>query len=196
MQVQTKPVTTTPEEYLALEEVAEEKNEYIDGEIVPMTGATSNHNQISVNLCAHLYFALRQQNYRVFAGDLRVWIPEYNTYTYPDVMVVEGELAYHNNRKDTINNPAIICEVLSRSTANRDRTEKFKIYRSIPEFKEYILIDQYKTLVEHYVKQESNKWVINYHEVEEAKLVLETVDFEITLKDIYDRVNFENSEGE
>ena len=194
MQVQTKPVTTTPEEYLALEEVAEEKNEYIDGEIVPMTGATSNHNRIVVDFSTNLNLAMRGTNYEVFTGDLRVWIPEYNTYTYPDVMVVEGELAYHKNRKDTINNPAIICEVLSRSTANRDRTEKFKIYRSIPEFKEYILIDQYKTLVEHYVKQESNKWVINYHEVEDAKLVLETVDFEITLKDIYDRVNFENSE--
>ena len=196
MQVQTKPVTTTPEEYLAREEVAEEKNEYIDGEIVHKTGATSNHNRIVVDFSSILNLAMRGTNYEVFAGDLRVWIPEYNTYTYPDVMVVEGELDYHKNRQDTINNPSIICEVLSRSTANYDRTEKFKIYRSIPEFKEYILIDQYKMLVEHYVKQESNKWIINYHEVEEAKLVLETVDFEITLKDIYDRVNFDNSEQE
>ncbi len=196
MQVQTKPVTTTPEEYLVLEEVAEEKNEYLDGEIITMTGASSNHNQISVNLCAYLYFALIKQNYRVFTGDLRVWIPEYNAYTYPDVMVVEGELIYHKNRKDTITNPSIICEVLSRSTAHRDRTEKFQIYRSIPELKEYILIDQYKFLVEHYVKQESSKWLINYYESEDAKLSLETVDFEITLKDIYARVNFESGEQE
>ena len=194
MQVQTKPVTTTPEEYLALEVLAEEKNEYIDGEIISMTGASSNHNQISVNLCAHLYFALRQQNYRVFAADLRVWIPEYNAFTYPDVMVVEGELIYHNNRKDTITNPSIICEVLSRSTASRDRAEKFKSYRSIPEFKEYILIDQYKFFVEHYIKQESSKWLVNYYEAEDAKLSLETVDFEIALKDIYHRVNFESGE--
>lgn len=196
MQVQTKPVTTTPAEYLALEEVAEDKNEYLDGEIITMTGASSNHNRIVVEFLISLGAALRGTNYEVFAGDLRVWIPEYNAYTYPDVMVVEGELAYHNNRKDTITNPSIICEVLSRSTANRDRTEKFKIYRSIPEFKEYILIDQYKFLVEHYVKQESSKWLINYHELEDAKLSLETVDFEITLKDIYDRVNFENTQEE
>ncbi len=196
MQVQTKPVTTTPEEYLALEEVAEEKNEYLDGEIISMTGASSNHNRIVVEFLISLGAALRGTNYEVFAGDLRVWIPEYNAYTYPDVMVVEGELVYHNNRQDTITNPSIICEVLSRSTAHRDRTEKFKIYRSIPELKEYILIDQYKFLVEHYVKQESNKWLINYYESEEAKLTLETVDFEITLKDIYARVNFDNSEPE
>ncbi len=196
MQVQTKPVTKTPEEYLALEEVAEEKNEYLDGEIITMTGASSNHNRIVVDFSTSLNVALRGTNYEVFAGDLRVWIPEYNAYTYPDVMVVEGELAYHNNRKDTITNPSIICEVLSRSTANRDRTEKFKIYRSIPELKEYILIDQYKFFVQHYVKQESSKWLINYHELEEAKLTLETVDFEITLKVIYDRVNFENTEEE
>lgn len=196
MQVQTKPVTTTPEEYLALEEVAEEKNEYLDGEIITMTGASSNHNRIVVEFLISLGAALRGTNYEVFAGDLRVWIPEYNAYTYPDVMVVEGELIYHKNRKDTITNPSIICEVLSRSTANRDRTEKFKIYRSIPELKEYILIDQYKFLVEHYVKQESSKWLINYYESEDAKLSLETVDFEITLKDIYARVNFDNSETE
>ena len=195
MQVQTKPVTTTPEEYLALEEVAEEKNEYIDGEIIPMTGASSNHNRISVNLCAHLYFALRGKNFEVFAGDLRVWIPEYNAFTYPDVMVVEGELIYHNNRKDTITNPSIICEVLSRSTANRDRAEKFEFYRSIPEFKEYILIDQYKFFVQQYVKEQSSKWSLNYYETEDAKLSLETVDFEIALKDIYHRVNFDNSES-
>ncbi len=196
MQVQTKPVTTTPLEYLALEEVAEEKNEYLDGEIISMTGASSNHNRIVVEFLISLGAALRGTNYEVFAGDLRVWIPEYNAYTYPDVMVVEGELVYHNNRQDTITNPSIICEVLSRSTAHRDRTEKFQIYRSIPELKEYILIDQYKFLVEHYVKQESSKWLINYYESEDAKLSLETVDFEITLKDIYGRVNFESSEPE
>ncbi|NEP41568.1 MAG: Uma2 family endonuclease, partial [Okeania sp. SIO2H7] len=192
---QTKPVTTTPEEYFALEEVAEEKNEYLDGEIITMTGASSNHNRIVVEFLISLGAALRGTNYEVFAGDLRVWIPEYNAYTYPDIMVVEGELIYHNNRKDTITNPSIICEVLSRSTANRDRAEKFEIYRSIPEFKEYILIDQYKFLVEHYIKQESSKWLVNYYEAEDAKLSLETVDFEIALKDIYHRVNFESGES-
>jgi Uma2 family endonuclease len=94
-----------PEEYLALEEVAESKSEYIDGNIVPMTGGTPNHNDMAGNFYTHLKFALRGQNYKVFIGDLRLSIPRYHLYTYPDVMVVQGEPVLLDERTDTIINP-------------------------------------------------------------------------------------------
>ena len=81
----------TPEEYLALEDAADYKSEYIDGEIIPMAGGTIDHNRISGNLYAALNFAFRQQNYEAFAGDLRLWIPQKRIYTYPDVMILADE---------------------------------------------------------------------------------------------------------
>ena len=132
----------TPEEYLQLEEVADYKSEYIDGEIIPMAGGTTNHNRIAGNFYAALNFALRQQNYEVFIGDVRLWIPKRRIYTYPDVMVVAGEPEYFNNRKDTILNPQVIIEVLSKSTKGYDHQEKFEAYRSLDNIQEYLLIDQ------------------------------------------------------
>jgi len=123
MLTQTQKVYS-PEEYLALEEVAESKSEYIDGEIVPMTGGTPNRNGIAGNFYAHLKCALRRQNYKVFIGDLRLWIPRYRVHTYPDVMVVQGEPALQHDRTYTIINPLAIVEVLSKSTKNYDQSDR------------------------------------------------------------------------
>ena len=75
----TKQRYYTPEEYLELEEAADYKSEYIDGQIIPMAGGTINHNRISLNLSAALNFAFRQQDYEVFMGDVRLWIPQKRT---------------------------------------------------------------------------------------------------------------------
>ncbi|MCF4967273.1 hypothetical protein CV014_09205 [Nostoc sp. CMAA1605] len=132
----------TPEEYLALEEVAEYKSEYIDGQIIPMAGGTVNHNRIAGNFYAVLNFAFRQQNYEVFNSDMRLWIPEKRIYTYPDVMIVVGEPEFFPNRQDMILNPQVIVEVLSESTKGYDHEDKFQAYRTISTFQEYLLVDQ------------------------------------------------------
>jgi Uma2 family endonuclease len=192
--VETQKQYTTPEEYLALEEAAESKSEYRDGEIVPMTGGTTNHNEITGNFYAHLKFALRGQNYRVFMLDVRLWIPRYRIYTYPDVMVIQGEPVYHENRQDTITNPVLIVEVLSKSTKNYDRGDKFEFYRSIPEFREYIMIDQYRYKVEQFAKTSEGKWLFTEYDSADSVLALSSLDFQIPLRDIYERVNFEESD--
>ncbi len=102
----------TPEEYLALEEAAEYRSEYIDGEIIPMAGRTVNHNRITLNLSAALNFAFKQQDCEVFMSDMRLWMPQKRIYTYPDVMLVAGQPQYYNNRTDIITNPQVIVEVL------------------------------------------------------------------------------------
>jgi Uma2 family endonuclease len=185
----------SPEEYLALEEVAESKSEYIDGEIVPMTGGTPNHNDIAGNFYAHSKFALRGQNYKVFFGDLRLSIPRYRLYTYPDVMVVQGEPVLYDDRTDTIVNPLAIVEVLSKSTKNYDQGDKFDYYRSIPEFREYILIDQYKVYVEQFVKTSDNKWLLSEYESADDVLALSSLPFQIQLGEIYEGIRFETSAG-
>ncbi len=181
----------TPEEYLQLEEKSEEKHEYRNGEIVLMTGGTTNHNRLVLEFCTYLNFALREQNAEVFAGDVRLWIPDYREYTYPDIMVVQGKPVYQTPGTTTITNPTIIVEVLSKSTQARDRGDKFRFYRSIPEFKEYILIDQYTVLVEHFVKTSEHQWMLTEYETKESKLSLNSVNFEISLEELYKRVNFD-----
>lgn len=195
MQLETQKIYYTPEEYLEIEEKAEYKSEYRDGEIVPMTGGTTNHNKIALNLAASLKIALRRKNYDVYIGDVRLWIPRYRQHTYPDVMVIEGQPIYTGTSTTTVMNPMLIAEVLSKSTKNYDQGDKFLYYRSIPEFKEYILIDQYQYHVMQYIKIAENQWSFTEIEHESATLSLQTVDFQIELRDLYEQVNFvENNE--
>ena len=188
MQTQTRYYT--PEEYLELEEKAEYKSEYRDGEIIPMTGGTTNHNKIAGNFYAYLKFGLKKQNYDVYIGDVRLWIPRYRQHTYPDIMVIQGEPIYTGANTTTVMNPLLIAEVLSKSTSNYDQSDKFMYYRSIPEFKEYILINQYQYHVMQYVKTDDSKWIFTELQSESDILTLETIDFQISLSDLYEQVNF------
>lgn len=188
MQTQTRYYT--PEEYLELEEKAEYKSEYRDGEIIPMTGGTTNHNKIAGNFYAYLKFGLKKQNYDVYIGDVRLWIPRYRQHTYPDIMVIQGEPIYTGANTTTVMNPLLIAEVLSKSTSNYDQSDKFMYYRSIPEFKEYILINQYQYHVMQYVKTDDGKWIFTELHSESDILTLETIDFQISLSDLYEQVNF------
>ncbi len=190
MQVATNR-SYTPAEYLELEEKAEYKSEYINGQIFPMAGGSINHNTIALNLSSELNLAFKHQDYKVFMGDVRLWIPDKQIYTYPDVMVTEGETQYFSNRTDTITNALIIAEVLSKSTQGYDRQAKFEDYRTIPSFQEYLLIDQTRIYVEQYAKTGEKRWELRVYNAEDETISLSSVALEISLKDLYNKVNFE-----
>ncbi|BAZ41133.1 hypothetical protein NIES4101_70950 [Calothrix sp. NIES-4101] len=179
----------SPGEYLEIEVNSQERNEYVDGKITPMTGGTLNHNQIAGNFYAGLNFALKGKPFRVFVTDQRLWIPDKKIYTYPDVMVVRKPIELQEGRRDTIVNPVMLAKVLSNSTKSNDRDEKFAAYRTISTFEEYILIDQYTMHVEQYSKTD-NKWIFSEYADENEKISLTSVPFEISLADIYDNVDF------
>ncbi|BAY19396.1 hypothetical protein NIES21_52580 [Anabaenopsis circularis NIES-21] len=186
----------TPEEYLQLEEAAEYKSEYIDGQIIPMAGGTINHNQIALNLSTELNYAFKKQSYRIYMSDVRLWISQKRIYTYPDVMIVAGEPEFFNNRKDIITNPQIIVEVLSKSTRNYDYEDKFAAYRTIPMFQEYLLIDQYRVHIEQFSKIGKKQWNLREYDEEDNAIAFASVPFEISLQDLYNKVNFELVEPE
>ncbi|MGK7943188.1 MAG: Uma2 family endonuclease [Microcystaceae cyanobacterium] len=194
MVIQIEKKSYTPEEYLTLEEQATDKHEYRDGEIVLMPGGTTNHNQIALNFCRKFPLTIDQQDYYIYINDVRLWIPQYRLYTYPDVMVFKGKPIYQGTGTSNVTNPLIIVEVLSKSTRDYDRTDKFEYYRSLPQFQEYILVDQYRFYVAQYSKQEDRKWLFNDYKGEEAVLKLASDDFEISFKDLYQRVDFELDE--
>ncbi|MBE9048819.1 Uma2 family endonuclease [Nostocales cyanobacterium LEGE 11386] len=186
----------TPEEYLALEEAADYKSEYIDGQIIPMAGRTINHNQIALNLSTELNFAFKKQSYRVYMGDVRLWIPQKRIYTYPDVMILAGEPEFFNNRRDIILNPQVIVEVLSKSTKGYDRENKFEAYRTIATLQEYLLIDQTRIYVEQFSKTGKKQWSLREYDEEDQAIALATVPLEISLQDLYNKVQFELVESD
>ena len=194
MQIQTEKYYYTPEEYLELEEKAEYKNEYRDGAIVPMTGGTTNHNKIAGNFYKKIPLNINEQDYEIYIGDVRLWISRYRIYTYPDVMVIKGNPVYEGTGTTTITNPLLIVEVLSNSTKNYDGGDKFDFYRSLAEFQEYILIDQYRFYVKQFAKNQEGKWVLTEYEGEDSILVLESVEFQISFQELYQRVDFKLSE--
>ncbi|MBE9230377.1 Uma2 family endonuclease [Cuspidothrix issatschenkoi LEGE 03284] len=185
----------SPEEYLEFEVNSELRHEYIDGLIIPMTGGTPNHNKIAGNLYVAIHFALKRQPYEVYYTDQRLWIPKRRIHTYPDVMVVQTPLVFAEGRNDTITNPVMIAEVLSKSTKGYDRDEKFAAYRTIASFQEYILIDQYTIHVEQYVKTDHRKWMfLDYEDINDT-LNLTSIPGQISLADIYEKIDFSSTES-
>ncbi|MGB7413995.1 MAG: Uma2 family endonuclease [Thermosynechococcaceae cyanobacterium] len=183
----------TAEEYLALEVESQVRSEFRDGEIVEMTGGTPAHNEITRMLIFGLTMALRKQPYSIFVTDQRLWLPECNLHTYPDVMVMPHPLELQAGRKDTVVNPVFIAEVLSESTQGYDRGKKFSAYQTIASFEEYLLIDQYQPRVEQYVRQGANKWMLTVHEGRDATVGLASVPAAIELADLYETLAFGES---
>ena len=190
MQAEEKKIYT-PDEYLDFEVNSDTRHEYINREILPMTGGTPEHNEIASILNATLRMSLKGQPFSIFVADQRLWIPDRNFYTYPDVMVVPRPLQRQQGRTDTITNPVMIAEVLSKSTKSYDRDEKFSAYRTIPTFQEYLLIDQYMPHVEQYSKTDSRKWIFTEYEDIEACISLSSIACEIRVGELYDSIEFE-----
>ena len=182
--------TFTPAEYLKMEEAAEYKSEYYAGEIFAMAGGSSDHNLIAGNLHTALNQSLDTKPCRVYINDMRLLIQLDGLYTYPDVMVVCGKIRFDDRRNDTLTNPILIVEVLSESTREYDRGEKFKFYKQIPSLQEYILVESENARVECYRRGDGDKWMIEIHEGLDAVVKLESVECEISLRRIYNKVSW------
>ena len=181
------------EEYRALEETAEERHEYCNGETIAMPGGSLAHSTIACNLIIYLGFLLRDTDFRLYNSDLRIWITEYQCGTYADVFVINGEPEFNGDRTDEILNPLLIVEVLSPSTEGYDRGDKFRKYRSIPSFEEYLLVSQTEPYIEQYynLDREGNdraSWQV--YEGIEGSIVLHSLNVEVPMSEIYRRINF------
>lgn len=120
--------------------------------------------KIAGNVYAFLRSSLRGTDFKPYISNLRVWIPHYRQYTYPDVVLIQGEPVFQNQHTDVVLNPCLIVEILSKSTKDYDRTNKFHYHRPIPELREYVLLDQYETMIEHYTKTNDEAWLFRTYE--------------------------------
>lgn len=179
-----------PEEYLALEEMAEYKSEYVDGEIVPMTGGSINHNRIVRNVLTLFTTTLHSTECEALGSDMRLWLPEYNVFTYPDITVICDDPLFYPGRTDTITNPALIVEVLSPSTEDYDRGTKFQRYRSLLTLHDYILIHQSDAQIEHYQRMKDGGWLLTETKGLEAVLEIPKPEIKLPLAQVYERVDW------
>jgi len=176
-------------EYLELERVSELKHEYVSGEIVAMAGATRAHNLITVNVARRLGNQLEGTTCEIYPNDMRVRTTP-SDYTYPDVVVVCDEPQFEDAGLDTLLNPTVVIEVLSKTSEARDRGEKFSDYRAIESVREIVFVSQHKPRVEHYVRQANDEWTL--HEVTDpaGAINLSSIGCTLTLAEIYERVEF------
>ncbi|HEX8399120.1 MAG TPA: Uma2 family endonuclease [Pyrinomonadaceae bacterium] len=187
----------TPEEYLELEEKAEYKSEYWDGVMVPLhgdppelVGASENHNLIALNIAVQFRLKLNERC-RTYVNDMKVWVESWKRFFYPDVVIVCGERKFYNNKRTAIENPILLVEVLLNSTEAKDRGEKFRAYRTLNMFQEYLLVSQDKAVIEQFVKQDDGSWKLWATIGLESTITLFSVGIELKFSDIYESVEFE-----
>lgn len=179
------------EEYLEMENAADEKHEYYKGEIFAMSGAKVPHNTITTNILISLGQKLKGKGCRPFNSDQRIHIPSNTLFTYPDISIICGEIITRNDDDYNVLNPTVIIEVLSKSTRNYDRGEKFKLYRDIKTLKEYILIDSASIHMEVFRLNESEHWELDEYDAPGDTLLIKAINESILLSDIYDGVKIE-----
>lgn len=190
----------TVEEYLRFEERSKFRHEYMDGEIFrlhdgavspQMAGNRASHVFIVSNICFYLRLALREKNKNCQVGttEMRVLLRE-NHYAYPDVFAVCGELSLVPDIFDTLGNPAVIFEVLSKSTEARDRGDKAIDYRKLETLTDYFLVSQDKMRIEQQTRQKDGTWKIIVYENPEDKIFISSLKCEINVRDVYENITF------
>lgn len=189
MSGQVKPYVSQ-EEYLALERKADYKSEYVNGEVFAMTGASRKHNLIAGNVFGELRQQLKGKPCEVYPGEMRVKAPASRSYVYPDVVVVCGEPQLEDEFLDTLLNPTLVVEVLSKSTESYNRLAKAGYYRTIESLAEYMLVAQDEYRIEQYVKQADARWLLTDIRGLESAVELQSIGCSLALRDVYDRVSF------
>ena len=187
------PPRISREQYLEWESQQEDRNEYDDGIIIKMTGASLPHNRINLNIAARLNLDLEDTDCEAMASDMRVYVPQCNRYLYPDTVVVCAAPELEIIRGvATLLNPLVIIEVLSKSTEKSDRTDKFDCYQTLDSLQTYVLVAQEKPRIEVFDRQTTGEWTETVSEGLEATAKLERINCELSLKRVYARVTFDN----
>src|SRR5260370_11466956 len=148
------------EDYFELERTSEEKWEWFNGEVFCMSGASSAHIQLEGNFHFSLRLALGERDCRIFLADMRIKTPAAPPYRYGDLSALCGRTIYEEiGGVDTLVNPVLIVEILSRSTEAYDRGDKFTYYKSITSLREYLLVAQHRQPIPQFVKQREISWI-------------------------------------
>ena len=188
--------TLTAEEYISFERKSireiDGKNEFYNNQLKPMAGASPEHNYIFSNLMKILLLGLDQEQFIVFGSDMRtVSHNNQKDYFYPDLIVMTEEPQFSDAKSDILTNPSFIIEILSKSTEEFDRVEKFAAYRQIPSLKELILVSQDRPCIEQFYKTSDGIWAVGETITKiDSDFKLKTLPTVFYLKSVYHRIAF------
>jgi len=180
----------TEAEYLVIERAAEFKSEFYNGEMFAVSGATFPHNRVKGNFDGNFFVQLKGSDCQSLTSDMRVKVDATGLYTYPDIIVVCGELELLDGRQDVLLNPTVIIEVLSPSTEKYDRGAKFRQYQQIKSLKEYVLAAQDEPVCERYVRHADYDWTYTAVVGLDAEFAFASVSVRIQMAEIYRGVVF------
>lgn len=187
----TQDKTYTVAEYLHLERRTGERYAFYNGKIERMAGGTIAHNRITRNILGLLYnFTLNRAELEVFASDQKIYLPKYHYYVYPDAVVVAGVPIESEQEASAIINPILIVEVLSPSTAQYDRNQKFMEYQCLPSFQEYVLVRQDAPEAVLAFREEPDLWRSSETAGLDAAIELRSIGVSLSMKDVYWKVEF------
>lgn len=186
----------TPEQYLEIERQADHKSEYFSGEIVALAGVSEPHALIVWNIAGEFYNQLKGRPCKAYASDMRVKVDATGLYTYPDVVVVCGETRFDDEHKDTLTNPTVLIEVLSKSTEAYDRGEKFLHYRRLESVTDYLLVSQHTARIERFARQGDGQWLHTETSGLGAVVEIASIGCRLALSDVYDKVELASPAGE
>lgn len=178
------------QQYLEIERAAEFRSDYADGKMYARAGGGRNHALIAMAVGARLNLQLRGKPCATAGSDLRLYSKEEKTLTYPDIVVFCEPTPFLDDDRDTLTDATVIVEVLSRSTQNYDRGEKFRAYRTLPSFTEYLLLAQNEIRAEHHVRQPDGTWVFRESKSPDTQIHLAAIGCTLTLGELYERVEF------
>ena len=178
----------TPEQYLEIDHKADQRSEYVNGEILAMAGTSREHNLIVTNLVREVSLCLRGRPCETYSSDMQVEVSPVRC-AYPDVVVACGQPEFRPGQLDTLLNPTVIVEVLSPTTAADDRSWKFAHYRWLETLTDYVMLSQYQPFVEHYTRQ-GEQWMLTEVAGLEAVLRLAAIACDLPLSLVYERVEF------
>lgn len=184
--------TYTPAEYYALEDAAPYKSDYYEGEIFDMSGGTSTHSLITMNVGGELRQRLKGKPCTAYESNMRLKIEATGLRTYPDVSVYCEALKYdpEDPRQTTALNPSVVVEVLSPTTEAYDRGFKARNYRQVQTLHAYAFVAQDRPHVELHLRQKTGDWAIRDVAGVNAVVRLDAIGVELPLAEVYARVDF------
>ena len=190
MALQPKPQLSFDDWLAAERERLDERTEYIGGEVFAMAGGTAEHNGIISNVTGLLWAQTKGRPCHVYASGMKLHIESADAGKYPDLMALCGEQRFHDDRRDLLLNPSLICEVLSSSTEGYDRGDKFSLYRTVPSLEEYLLVAQHRVQVDLYTRDDAGRWILTSFDRPTDEVALPSIHCTLVLADVYDRIEF------
>jgi Uma2 family endonuclease len=179
------------DEYLAFERASETKHEFLENEVFAMAGASRRHALIITNLTRRLAEQLDDSKCEVYPNDMRVRVSPTGLYTYPDIVIACDDPKFEDKQVDTLLTPTVLIEVLSDSTKDYDRGDKWKHYRQIESLQHYLLVAQDAMEIEQYSRQDDGNWLYSDHRPDH-EVDIQCIGCRLKWDEVYARVEFES----